>query len=372
MTRSASKTFRQREPPYNRPDPPPRRNSFSLHSIRSPTRPDSTPEENILLSEFATRAPPIHALALGNLSNEVLPIFRPANFPEIKDYSIIEPSARLASHMLTHRSIQPILRTILTHGPLIPLGKRDSDGKELHEYPADPRPMSASDQAHNLASLHALADFVTFKPSSDMRQNADTQPMLGPPNNSAFLSGLPSTIKYSQQLIDTLTAATLNFPQTNDVPLVLTWRFALAVALLHETAHALLFAVDGRNPAFDTDPFLPGAATAEIGFAVEEAIFGGHVSLLWDDAAPDEEGAYRGHTTPNGAVSELVGMPVVWEWTCGWIVRDYQRNNCGLWMRGDVEKWLRDKDVAWRVSLSDIARLFKMRFWEIARRGPPF
>lgn len=109
----------------------------------------NTPLANLMRSEFARVEAAPSPSALGDLTNPILPIFRPTNFPDIEKYDKIAPSIRLASLLLQHASIRPMLRTILTHGPLIPLGEVDDDDpdspKELCAYPPNLKPVTRRD-----------------------------------------------------------------------------------------------------------------------------------------------------------------------------------------------------------------------------------
>lgn len=322
---------------------------------------------NILAGEFAAIEKPLSPSALGDLSSPIHPIFRAANFPDVKDYSVIAPSARLASLFLRDASVQPILRTILFHGPLIPLGENDNDGKPLYQYPADPRPVSPKDIRMIDATLDEFAEFVSFTfAKARFRGSAftDAVPNTRPGSTqSKHLPGICSETKLSRASLDALVKATKQFARTLDTPLLVTLRFNLAVELMHEACHALNIAKDGHLASNDTEPFFPGAMTAEIGFAVEEALFGGHYTMLWDGDAAQDPGALLKHLKAPGKVSDLVGLPVVWNWPCTWTWRDYRNINGALWVQSAQWANMPQKDIAWRVPVAELAKYFTMAFW---------
>jgi hypothetical protein len=336
----------------------------------------------ILESEFVALEAALPPKALGDLKNDVLPIFKHANFPEISENvykSVILPCARLASLLLQHPSLHLMFRTILDHGDLIAIvGEEDSAGKQLFSYPANPRPITTADIDLIRVSLHELGDFVKFNPDPEIvpttaHTKMDTE---GPrrPNEplTPHLSGRSSTINYCPKLLSKLTRATSTLRTTRDTPLLLAWRFHLAVQLAHETCHALTFAKDGRlkhgaADALDTDPFFPDAPISEVGFTMEVALFGGHPAFLWDTEPANATGACRVHRKSARMVSNFVGVPVVWAWPCTWLVKDYASNNLsGMDLRAADRVALADVDFAWRTPMAGLARFFQTEFWRDA------
>jgi hypothetical protein len=328
--------------------------------------------EDIYKSGFVKTELPLPPNALGNLTNEILPIFRHANFLEItsKVYNkVVVPSARLASLLLHHPSLHTMFRTILAHGPLIPLGEDDNAGDPLYRYPANFAPITAGDIALIHVSLRELAEFVTFRSSAKLQTycgrtnstEADTRTTLDA--QTMHLQGRGSTIFYCPKLLSMLTHATRTFPATQDVPLLLAWRFHFAVLLAHEACHALVFAKDGFMDELDTEPFMPNAVTAEIGFTMEETLFGGHFAFLWETNQLSDAEAQQKHLKAPGTVSDFVGLPVVWDWPCTWIAKDYLKDNCAMWIRQADRAVLSNIDYAFRVPLADLARFFQREFW---------
>lgn len=346
---------------------------------------------NLIRSEFAAleAAPP--AAVLGDLSNPILPIFRPANFPDVENYHAIAPSARLASLLLQHASVRPMPRLILTHGPLIPLGEADEKDpdspKELFAYPANPKPVTRRDVKLIDDTLAELAEFITFRADDDKPLGTATTtpiPRKRPRKmRPRFLPGICSTTTYSTAMQDILTnAATAQSPRkkrlpTPDIPLLFAYRFSFAVELAHEVCHALSFARDGHTRDFATDPFFPDTQVAELGSAIEENLFGGHFTMLWDEpnspttlqaqqsktaaaAAPDP---FRLHFKSPRTSSDLLGIPVMWSWPCKWMARNYKHHRCGMWLRQADWAALPSKDIVWRVPVGDLARFFSMDFW---------
>ena len=329
----------------------------------------------MLKSEFVEPESPLPPSALGDLSNPILPVFRDTNFVNVKDYSVIEPSVRLASHLLKHPSLRPMLRTILKHGKMIPVGEKSSSGKPLYQYPDDSADeMTDDDIALIDKALDDLAGFVTFQAKGKHTPaNAMTEALVKrapkQDHRTETLPGHRSRIEYSLALLRRLEKASKPPPSKQDKPLLLVWRFTLAVQLAHEVCHALTNAKDGRVKAFAVEPFFAGALTAEAGFTMEDALFGGSTSLLWADEQPKDEFATRVHYKSKGKLSDLVGVFVLWPWPCTSIVREYHAQQSALHMRKADRAVLAPKDIAWRVAVSDLARFFDTPFW--AQENPP-
>lgn len=327
---------------------------------------------NLLHSEFCRHEPPLSPSLLGDLSNPILPLFKKANFTKLtlEEYEVIKPSLRLASQLLKHPSPQPLLRTVAFHGPLKPLDMVDpDDGKPLVEYPVDPIPLTPADTANNTAALDELKYFVKFamKLQNCNGGAAFTKALDGktPPENTRtklkYLHGIRSTAKIPSDALKLLTEATNNFPSTQDVPFLLGRHFHLAVDLAHEVCHALGYATDGHLDEYDTEPFMPGARFGEIGFTMEQTLLGGHFEMLWDK---DDSETAKMHEKAEGELSDFVGLPVVFDWPSLCTVEDHAHNKLCMSVRQGVPDTLAEKEVAWRVPMSDLARFFKTDFWE--------
>ena len=323
----------------------------------------------MLESEFLELESPLPSTALGDLSNPILRVFKATNFVNVKDYSVMEPSVRLASHLLKHPSLRPMLRTILKHGNMIPLREKESSGNFLYRYPDDSAAAVTGDDVALIdTALDDLAEFVTFEAMgkhgpADARTAIIVKRKAKRVHTTETLPGHHSRVEYSLALLRRLEEASKPPSSKQDKPFLLVWRFSLAVQLAHEVCHALINAKDGRLKAFHAEPFFHGALTAEVGFAMEETLFGGSPALLWQEEQPDDEQATRVHHISKSKLSDLVGVYVLWSWPCTSIIRDYQAQNCALHMRKADMAALKPKDVAWRISLEDLSRFFDTAFW---------
>jgi hypothetical protein len=228
--------------------------------------------------------------------------------------------------------------------------------------------MTVDDVAMIDRALDELSGFVTFEAMAehgpaDARTEIIIKRRSKRDHRTETLPGHRSRVEYSRTLLRRLEKASKPSSSKQDKPLLLVWRFTLAVQLAHEVCHALVNAKDGRLKAFHAEPFFPDALTAEVGFAMEETLFGGSPALLWAGEQPDDEQATRVHHKSAGKLSDLVGVFVLWPWPCTSIVREYQAQNCALHMRKADMAALKPKDVAWRVAIGDLARFFDTAFW---------
>lgn len=320
---------------------------------------------NLYASDFVANEGALPSSALGDLTNDILPLFGQANFPDVEDYEVIAPSLRLASRLLLHPSLHSMLRTIVGHGPLIPLGESDVNNNPMYQYRQGV--IATTDEHATLLQevWQQLTLFVTFRAKPGRTSHDATTEMIDERRQpTKQLEGLSSIVWYSPAVLEILTKATVNLQATGDTPLLLAWRFTFAVQLAHEACHALLFARDGHRDAMATEPFFPGDKTAEVGFKMEDTLFGGHFALMWNNNELNTEHALQCHLKPNGEPSDLVGIPVVWPWPSPAVVRAYQHHNCGLWIRAADLEALDSHEVGWRVPLLDLSKFFQTAFWK--------
>jgi hypothetical protein len=126
--------------------------------------------------------------------------------------------------------------------------------------------------------------------------------------------------------------------------------FQLASLWMHELAHAVVFAVlpdGGRGQVF----LGPNAKTSEVGFEMEASLFGGHLSVLRDEAS----------------IAILRTSLSAKQWPDWTTVKSYggsDKDNVIL-TRADQEEINRRWDVVWRVEWSWITRLFDESFWSV-------
>ena len=105
------------------------------------------------------------------------------------------------------------------------------------------------------------------------------------------------------------------------------------------------------------------APISEVGYEFETRLFGGHVTMLFDQSKQKE---HREHLfrNPDGSISNLEGVAVLWEWPYNGIVNEYLRNHFFMGVRPGVLSMLRPQDVAWRIPLDYFRKLFTKAFWE--------
>jgi hypothetical protein len=161
-------------------------------------------------TEFMQVWQPTCYLRLGDLSNKIHPVLRKENFSIVKDdddddimtddtmpdfdsaadfnkkadvdamtdvdYRVLEPSLRLASLFLTCERVKPLLRTLLFHSDLQPLGDYDEHQKQMMAYAAQEcqdLPVSTDVARQIDDALEELAYCVEFRPNDDASDDDD-------------------------------------------------------------------------------------------------------------------------------------------------------------------------------------------------------
>nr|OQO28010.1 hypothetical protein B0A51_05368 [Rachicladosporium sp. CCFEE 5018] len=155
----------------------------------------------------------------------------------------------------------------------------------------------------------------------------------GSNQKATHLTGVCSTTKYSRKNYLFLKIIVSEAPAKYDPPLVMAWQFQLALELVHEVCHVLFIARCGNVPEGDTDIFFRNDALAEVGFAMEIRLLGGHLSLTYDqDKVYDKGHSYH--------------------------------HDLALWARKSGPQMTKTKDIGWRVPLSWLEPFFTTAFWE--------
>jgi len=212
---------------------------------------------------------------LGDLDNDIHPIFAKHNFPGA-DYSVLEPVLRLASQLL-------LCKRSLTFWHAIFNGKEekipDLSEKyetEIYEYHRKEGPLSARDIAITKLELLRLADMVRFcRETPSTRREGLGEPLSGlccsclDPNRfeerSWGFHGRGSDISYSevlyQELIDDL---------KNNRDETIKGQFNFAALMVHEVAHAATYLKANR----DFEDFFEDTVVAEAGYEWEAFVFG--------------------------------------------------------------------------------------------------
>ena len=293
------------------------------------------------------------------------------------DYSVLEPSVRLASQILKSGVLDTLYATMLEHGEIEKLEKKKRvDRKILYRYPvadSDPDRRLTRSQTENVTqALADLAGFVKFR--SDPKQPSGACTKARRPkrkedlNGDFFSKGWPSTIRYSNKAYTKLLKATT---AGTDLPLLLVTRYEFAIMLIHETCHALLNACEGQS---SWEPLFGNATIAEVGYEFEVRLFGGHIDIIFnkpEKLRSNEIHCYKYVNARNRTVgSDLIGLAVLWEWPYQSLVDFYRKHK---WYMGVVSepKAKRGLDLGWRIPLTFFQQLFTHEFWdsEVAERG---
>ncbi|KAK6428497.1 hypothetical protein LTR95_015357 [Oleoguttula sp. CCFEE 5521] len=231
------------------------------------------------------------------------------------------------------------MRTIIDHRPTS-IGELDDQPKPLHENPDDGRTYLTRQQEIKVDA--ALAELA------DMHDEVQQEIYL-------FLKIILNEAR-----------------EKYDPPLVMAWQFQLALELVHEICHALFIARCGNSPEGDTDIFVRNDALAEVGFAMEDRLLGGHLSLLYDEDKVYDKGHVSCHMKADGKPSRSNGIMVLWDWPCVAIKDQYYHQGLALWARKSGSQLTKTKDIGWRIPLSCLEPFFMTAFWEQAEPDTHF
>ncbi|KAK3112850.1 hypothetical protein LTR53_010428 [Teratosphaeriaceae sp. CCFEE 6253] len=291
-----------------------------------------------------------------DLDNAIDPVWRATNFTDRKiDYRYIEPSARLAS--LCWKALEEmepgLFDMIVNCGRAedqINLGEMNKNTPSLpHMAYQIPTGDPAEQKRLARAALARLPDIVRFRlknlsPSVAGETQALNKNQWKPGFKWQHHYEFPSEIRLNAALYAELVACTDAAPAAADPARLLVLQWWLAATLVHETAHALTHRYHTGTKYYNEVFVSPNAAVAplaKIGFEVERRVFGG-LTLL---------GHALGHEThkymyTDGEFSKQRGVLVFWTWPYN-----------GVWQHYAVS------DLAWRVPLKDVARLFRKSTW---------
>ncbi|OQO09707.1 hypothetical protein B0A48_05110 [Cryoendolithus antarcticus] len=304
----------------------------------------------------------------GDLTNELHPVFRRANFADASHHELLIPTLRLATRLLGHASVRRLMRTIVDHRPTS-IGELDDQRKPLHKYPDDGRELLTRQQEvrvnEALAELADMARFVDDDKLAKGHGTTEVDEIRGSNTKATHLTGVCSTTKYSRKNLLFLKIILNGAREKYDPPLVMAWQFQLALELVHEVCHALFIARCGNSPEGDTDIFFRNDALAEVGFAMEDRLLGGHLSLLYDQDKVYDKGHVSCHMKADGKPSRFIGIMVLWDWPCVAVKNQYYHHGLALWARKSGPQMTKTKDIGWRIPLSWLEPFFTTAFWEL-------
>ncbi|KAK4543533.1 hypothetical protein LTR36_005428 [Oleoguttula mirabilis] len=313
-------------------------------------------------------------LSLGNLENDILPVFKAENFPDMTadEYDFNYQVSRFASLLLIndmHLEDSVLQKIVACKNRKDDLDEPLPDKTRQHAYRPLPgsatlRERDAREAAkrQTLDAFDRLPHLVKFKASEDSTFGGGTLALDRP---KGFIplhrSEWPSQITYSRKQYDEL----VKLARSDEDPaylLVLRWEFAMILA--HEAAHALTYGQSfigkqRHNEAYmDRDPMK--APVAEAGFELEVRQAGGHVARLYHEPEPvDPTRRYR---YSNGTFSAVDGVLVMWEWPYRNLVEHYAASGYPMGCRKEAP--FRPLDVAWRTPLRYLEECFQKRHWQ--------
>lgn len=326
---------------------------FLLTNAKMPIYDSDFEKGEIFSNEFTrVQETTTNDLALRSLSGAIHPVFYGLLMVPQLQFSVVQQSAILASHYLESGVLDHVIATISNEGKPGRLFQA-KDGEKDHEIPLSSSP---SGRAKVQVVLSKLAETLNFRLDATIVGDAETETVQDPSYfDSMFPNGVKSIIKVSNAKYNRLRDA-VQAPVT-DVPLILYLQMDFANTLVHEIGHAVDNLSHGK---LHGAIYLGDSFFSEPGFEIEAQLFGGRLAVLYGD---NPNPYYWSFHTHNSVPSNLVGIIVLWEYPYQGIVTDY-RHGGGLGIR-DEPKTARQFDVAWRVPITFLQRLFDDSFWQM-------
>ncbi|KAF2102596.1 hypothetical protein NA57DRAFT_71584 [Rhizodiscina lignyota] len=299
---------------------------------------------------------------LGDLSNDIHPIFRRRNFPAV-NYDALIPSLRLASKLLTDESLLPWWHAIW-YGwwEMVPNSDKNGEGA-MYRYGRTGK-LSARDIAMTKLQLQMMSDYVRFFPSDKMGTkvpqfaSADSCGYrLGNMINHEDISGCAVDIEYASYYTNTLAQEDRYSSVTR-----LKTRFAFATILLHELSHAAQFFAIPEHQ-LRHEHFFEDETVAEAGCAWEKFVFGDALcSEFGEWASVERDGSWEFDKYGRQLIQYLESWPAQYpknvkpkDWPCAPVA------TLGLQPLPEIE-------MQWRVEVGFIEKLFTTAFWDVEVR----
>ena len=314
-----------------------------------------------------------------NLDNSILPLFRRENFSANLEYAVLEPSLRLASHLLKSTALVPFIITLIDGDVRDPVGRpcfRPSfEYMESQKVLWSVWPRTGMDQINEQTKARAakilddLADMVSFELlssayadslggiegcSEPLEDSSSAHPSF--PGGCKSNVGL-SDMEYSKfaQLTQEQTSSADAFNSDMPVSLpLLEARFSVARIYAHEIAHCLLAAGFGYRPR---EICYKDGPIAEAGYELEVQLFGYLLEVQPIGIFPD----WPGYPASCGRVENLIvpSMLLAMDWPTRYML-ELDSDRIDLVWAG---RPLRSYELAIRVRRIFLVELFTNEFW---------
>ena len=296
-------------------------------------------------------------LVAGKLTNKIHPLFDAPLQQAVPDYSVVEQSARLASHFLECGVLNRIFVAISNKGK--PgrswQDKKDKEqvGLEIPQEELTKTKKTDGRRAQDL--LKHLSQSISFTLDHTLKVGGMTESIQNKEDvDPKFPNGEKNIVKIAASLYDDLRSA----QGTEDTPFLLHLQVDLAITLVHEIGHAIDNQAHGK---LYHGHFLGENIVREGGFDIETQLFGGHLTTLY--GGKTDENAFRRYYYKSGQRSALRGILISWEYPYQSLATTYAHHQDHMEIRKHP-KQVRPLDVAWRVPVTFLGQLFRDSFWQ--------
>jgi hypothetical protein len=295
-------------------------------------------------------------LEASKLTNKIHPLFDNPLRQAVPDFSVVEQSARLATHFIECGSLDRIFIAISNKGKP---GRSWQDkktkwrvGLEIPQEELTKTKRTDGRRAQDL--LIHLSNSISFALDTMVEEHGITESIPNKKHvDSKFPHGEKSKVKIAASLYHDLE----NAQGTEDTPYLLNLQVDLAITLVHEIGHAIDNQAHGK---WWHGHFLGENIIREVGFDVETRLFGGHLTTLFGGKTDPNAFSRYYH---NRQRSALKGILVLWEYPYQSLATAYAGKESHMEIRKQP-KDVRSLDVAWRVPVTFLGQLFQDSFWK--------
>lgn len=296
-------------------------------------------------------------LGVPTLTNNIHPLFDEPLRKAVDNYSVVEQSARLASKFIECGTLDHIYLAIANDGsPGRSWRSKGSASKVGLEIPVERLyEKSPADKSKLRQLLETLCRATSFE-FEKITEHAVTDTIRDRTFKApAFPNAERSKVRINKRLYDDLDKA----QGTGDTILIAKLQLELAVTLVHEIGHAIDNLAHGK---LHHGHFLGKGIVCEPGFDIETRLLGGRLATLYQGLEREQnQRDFADQYYFNEKLSNLRGVLVIWEYPDQGVDYEYSKRK-GFKTRENVKN-VRHLDLAWRLPMKHVMRLFNDEFW---------
>ena len=299
-------------------------------------------------------------LSAEKLTNRIHPLFDQPLKKAVDDFSVVEQSARLATQFVECGLLHRLFLAIANEGK--PGRAWGETGREEDKYErvgleiphSELITTKKTDGRRAQELLKHLSQSITYALDSATKDHGATESIQDKHFiDSKFPNGEKSKVKIAASLYEDLKKA----QGTEDTPYLFYLQVNLAITLVHEIGHAVDNLAHGK---LWHGHFLGENIIREAGFDIETRLFGGHLTTLF--GSKTDPNAITNRYYHERRPSALRGILVLFEYPYQSLATLYAHHESHMEIRKQPRD-VRELDVAWRVPIPFLGKLFCDGFW---------